>query len=77
MLEAYVFAIMSPRNNKLAIYLKFVGVDHWGGGNSIVFHLSFLTHSACQYDVTYVQTCKLARDTTVIWTSEDEEKLRS
>ena len=23
-----------------------------GGGNSIVFHLSFLTHSACQYDVT-------------------------
>ena len=24
-----------------------------GGGNSIVFHLSFLTHSACQYDVTY------------------------
>ena len=23
-----------------------------GGGNSIVFLLSFLTHSACQYDVT-------------------------
>ena len=23
-----------------------------GEGNSIVFHLSFLTHSACQYDVT-------------------------
>ena len=23
-----------------------------GGGNSIVSHLSFLTHSACQYDVT-------------------------
>ena len=23
-----------------------------GGGNSIVFHLSFLTHSACKYDVT-------------------------
>ena len=23
-----------------------------GGGNSIVFHLSFLTHSTCQYDVT-------------------------
>ena len=23
-----------------------------GGGNSIVFHLSFLTHFACQYDVT-------------------------
>ena len=23
-----------------------------GGGNSIVFHVSFLTHSACQYDVT-------------------------
>ena len=23
-----------------------------GGGNSIVFHPSFLTHSACQYDVT-------------------------
>ena len=22
-----------------------------GEGNSIVFHLSFLTHSACQYDV--------------------------
>ena len=24
-----------------------------GEGNSIVFHLSFLTHSAPQYDVTY------------------------
>ena len=23
-----------------------------GEGKSIVFHLSFLTHSACQYDVT-------------------------
>ena len=23
-----------------------------GGGNSVVFHLRFLTHSACQYDVT-------------------------
>ena len=23
-----------------------------GEGNSVVFHLSFLTHSACQYDVT-------------------------
>ena len=23
-----------------------------GGGNSIVFHLRSLTHSACQYDVT-------------------------
>ena len=30
------------------------GVVGWevGGGNTIVFHLSFLTHSACQYDVT-------------------------
>ena len=23
-----------------------------GGGNCIVFHLSFLTHTACQYNVT-------------------------
>ena len=59
MLDAFVFAIMSPRNNKLASSLKFVGVDQVGGGgggegegNSIVFHLRFLTHSACQYDVT-------------------------
>ena len=53
-----------------------------GGGNSIVFHLCFLTHSSCQYDVTYKRArassrlCKLARDTTVSWTSEVEEKLR-
>ena len=52
------FAILSPRNNKLAPSLKFVGVDRGGGGggegegNSIVFHQSFLTHSACQCDVT-------------------------
>ena len=26
--------------------------EEGGGGNSIVFHLSFLTHSACQCDVT-------------------------
>ena len=38
---------------------KFVGMDQEGRGgggergegNSVVFHLSFLTHSACQYDV--------------------------
>ena len=53
-----------------------------GGGNSIVSHLCFLTHSSCQYDVTYKRArassrlCKLARDTTVSWTSEVEEKLR-
>ena len=60
MLDAFVFAIMSPRNNKLAPSLKFVRVDQGGGGggggegedNSIVFHRSFLTHSACQYEVT-------------------------
>ena len=35
MLDAFVFAIMSPRNNKLAPSLKFVRVDQgggWGGG---------------------------------------------
>ena len=34
---------------------QFLTSNQGGGGregNSIVFHLSFLTHSACQYDVT-------------------------
>ena len=31
MLDAFVFAIMSPRNNKLAPSLKFVRVDQGGG----------------------------------------------
>ena len=32
-----------------------------GGVNCTVFHLSFLTHSACQYDVTYIVTGKSLR----------------
>ena len=32
-----------------------------GGVKSTVFHLSFLTHSACQYDVTYIVTGKSLR----------------
>ena len=31
---------------------QFLTPNQGGGGNSIVFHLSFLTHSACQYDDT-------------------------
>ena len=30
----------------------FYNLPGGGGGNSIVSHLSFLTHSVCQYDVT-------------------------
>ena len=33
----------------------------WEGVNCTVFHLSFLTHSACQYDVTYIVTGKSLR----------------
>ena len=45
--------------------------------------LSFLSHSACQYDVTIVtgksleSLVQIRMDTTVIRTSEVEEKLRS
>ena len=37
------------------VYLLQLADNHGTGGGegySIVFHLSFLTHSACQYDVT-------------------------
>ena len=37
----------SSNNERCIIYYK-----SWGEGNSVVFHQSFLTHSACQYDVT-------------------------
>ena len=32
--------------------VDFLDLKQGGEGNSIVFHLSFLTHSARQYDVT-------------------------
>ena len=44
-----------------------------GGGNSTVFHLSFLT----QWARASGRLWKLAGDATVTWTSEVEEKLRS
>ena len=40
--------------SELQMLLAAILVHQGGGGegNSIVFHLSFLTHTACQYDVT-------------------------
>ena len=38
---------------RFSLYIKlYQGGGGGRGGNTIVFHLSFLTHSACQYDVT-------------------------
>ena len=48
------FHVMLCYSNYLFLFLFFKKPGGWwrGEGNSIVFHLSFLTHSACQYDVT-------------------------
>ena len=44
---------MSGASYKMNLQNAAIG-EEWGGGggNSIVFHLSFLTYSAYQYDVT-------------------------
>ena len=41
---------LNPTNDSTTTTLTLFGGG--GEGNSIVFHVSFLTHSACQYDVT-------------------------
>ena len=43
---------ISTRKEKKSLFSKPIATGRGRGGNSIVFHLSFLTHSACQYDVT-------------------------
>ena len=53
------------------MYMYVSGGRGGGEGDSVVFHLRFLTHFACQYDVTKQRArasgrlCKFARDTTV------------
>ena len=58
-LEFLTYQNLKKKNELFHIYvtslpeLDTMFVNSRGGvGNSIVFHLSFLTHSACQYDVT-------------------------